>query len=674
MPPRSSSLRALATALLLLVIVGCGSSSGSASNAAADLQADRSDPWSFGRLDVLTSGQDRVELRNQGNASLDLISISLLGDAAFRILSVSQGSTGLTAPFAVTLRPQEAVVVAVAFEPTVTGSFAARMTVQHSAGGPLEISLVGEGVATAPAALLVSWPSPHDLGTVQLATGSQAEGTLWLSNPGGQSLQLSSLGLVSGGVFWISAVRDSAGQPLSVPYATSIAPGTSVEVVVACLPSALAGVQDQLEIAHNAANLASPVRIDLSATGVEPSYQVQASHSLSLAGSTRATGYGMSNKLLRAGNKLFAVWLDNVSVARVAELDLNSGQWGAPVLLGNGTDNHGGPTITRDSQGYLHTLFGPHHAPLQYRRSSQPDDASAWGPVETFGLKATYPSLVCDTDDALHVAYRGGSDRWRMMYQSRPAGGSWSAPLELAWTGQSVGYSQYGNSLAVEADGTLHLGFHIYDTAPGNSRGHSLGYLRSPDGGTTWENAAGISMTLPVSPASSCFIEQGAGLDMRIGNLVLDPDGRPWLAAVHIESQTVLLWHHDGSAWLSIDLGPVLAAQIPGWVLVDATLCFDRHGALYVAASVAASTATTWFGDPSTEVVLLTSVDRGFSFASRLISNPDPTVSSWLTSLERPHGADPIDLPAFLYTYGNKGSGTTGGLPTEVMCIELERQ
>ncbi len=401
------------------------------------------------------------------------------------------------------------------------------------------------------------------------------------------------------------------------------------------------------------------------------------SKTLSTIGSTRATAYAASNKIITAKGKVFVTWLDHVSDIRVKTYDVAAGTWGETVLVGKGVDNHGGPAMTMDSRGYLYVVFGPHHGPFQFRRSSRPYDAAKWEPVRRFGSKGTYPSLICDADDTLHCAYRGGPSPPRLMYQRRVKGGKWSKPRAIVHPNVKPGYTQYGNALAVSPDGVIHLGFHIYDYHQKIGAGKSLGYLRSRDKGKTWETIAGLVVKTPATPKTPCFIEQGPKLDMRIGNLVVDPEGRPWLTALHLEKRprSVTLWRHDGKSWKPRELLPDVQKRLPGRQLVDATMTFDRDGTMYIACTVAkAGLKKTWWGHPSLEVVMLTSADRGRTFAVTPISTVDAKLANWFPSVERPFGPLGIAAPCLIYTHGGAGVSLKDGKGTEVVFVRLAKQ
>ena len=395
---------------------------------------------------------------------------------------------------------------------------------------------------------------------------------------------------------------------------------------------------------------------------------VESSVVLSDHASTRASAYAMSDKILEADGKLFVAWLDFVADARVAALDTRTGEWSPPFHLGTGRDNHGGPALALDPEGYLHAVYGPHHGPFQYRRSLRPYDTSAWTSEERFGKRATYPSLVSDGAGTLYCAYRSSATNpWRLLLQRRPSGGAWSAPVAVADV-SARGYCQFGNALAVGPDGTLHMAIHFYDEHP--PAGHSAGYLRSRDGGETWENAAGVPLALPVTPDSDCWIEKGPELDMRVGDIALDGDGHPWIPVIHLgkRPRTIVVWYHDGVAWRSRDLLPDVQRTMPGRDLVEGVISLDRNGTLYALCTsdhLLLEGGSTW-GNPAREVVLIYG-DVSRALRVLPISPPDPEKPNWLPSIQR----DPVGLPALLYTHGGPGQDNAGGPPTEAVFVRL---
>lgn len=392
---------------------------------------------------------------------------------------------------------------------------------------------------------------------------------------------------------------------------------------------------------------------------------------ISRNGSTRATAYAMSCKVITVEGKTFVTWLDRVADIQIRALDQKTGGWSETILIGKGVDNHSGPAITMDSQGRLHVVYGPHHGPFKYRTTQRPHDISAWTPVEEVGVYATYPSLVCGPDDTLHLTYRGGKMPRRLMYQRRSRDGDWSEPVEVVDSKAPAGYTQYGNALAVDATNTLHLVFHIYDLHPAG--GKAAGYLRSPDGGRTWQTAEGVAVTLPATPKTPCFFAQSPELNMRTSNVALSPQGRPFVFTSQLKQRPpgATLWHHDGGAWQRRDLLPDLAKTFPERaVAMHGTLTFDKTGRLYLAVVTGPPSGGGW-GSASWEAVLMTSNDQGQTFETQALSEVNEKSPAWLLSIERPYSHRMIDTPILLYTRGGPGKGCTEGDTTTVHAVTL---
>ncbi|MBT5608594.1 MAG: hypothetical protein HN742_13000 [Lentisphaerae bacterium] len=409
--------------------------------------------------------------------------------------------------------------------------------------------------------------------------------------------------------------------------------------------------------------------VAISLTGGEA--MVTRDETISRNGSTRATAYAMSCKVITAGNTTFVAWLDHVADIQVRSLNRETGVWSETVLVGKGVDNHSGPAITMDSRGHLHIVYGPHHGPFNFQTTQRPHDVSAWSPVEEVGVFATYPSLVCGPDDTLHLTYRGGDMPRRLMYQRRPKGGNWSDPVEVVDSKAPSGYTQYGNALAVDAANTLHLVFHIYDRHPAG--GKAAGYLTSTDAGRTWQTAEGVRVALPATPGTPCFFAQSPELDMRTSNVALSPQGRPFVFTSHLKQRPpgATLWSHDGTAWRRRDLLPEISKAFPERaVAMHGTLTFDTSGRLYLAIVTGSPSGGGW-GSPSWEAALLVSDDQGQTFETCALADANPQVPAWLLNVERPYSHRPIDTPMLLYTRGGPGKGCTGGDCTTVHAVTL---
>lgn len=404
---------------------------------------------------------------------------------------------------------------------------------------------------------------------------------------------------------------------------------------------------------------------------------------LSRRGSTRATLYNWTNKILTHEGRTHVSWLDFLAVCQIQTLDRETGEWGDLDTVGCGVDNHCGPALSMDREGHLHYIVGSHgRSPFQHRRSTQPNSHDVWTPYQQPGLGPTYPSLVCDRENQLHLTYRGSRLSFWMsnrpapflMYQRAEVGGEWLPPVELVRTTEPFGYTQYGNALGIDRSNRLHLVFHFTEGYP---EGHGLyaGYLRSADGGATWEKANGERVLVPASHLQVdklCEAENGS---LHVSNVACDADDQPYTIVFGAPEagQADLMWH-DGESWNRRPLLDEIRKVRPeGFVSADATLVFDRDGGLYVGLQACANLGD--WGCEGAEVMLLYSEDRGENFTAIPVSVPGDSLPCWQPSLEMVssfHQASP-DVPVMTYTRGTRGTGCTSRDYTEVHFVMFEK-
>jgi len=455
-----------------------------------------------------------------------------------------------------------------------------------------------------------------------------------------------------------------------------------------------------------AASLALTISVltaaSIGAAGEGKTVTVRKIRVLSDKASNRATSYELQNKILTIGDKKVITWLDNRQHCMVTTYHAASDTWSEHVDLGDCQDNHGGGDLAMDSKGYLYVMFGPHYdCPFKLRKSLKPHDASAWGPVETVpqsGWAVTYPCIVFDDKDTMHLVYRGcigSSHHLKLVYMRRPIAsqesndtrptngrpehrgfrfappdityvntnkdGKWSEPRTLADAAPGKnGYMSYYASLAIAKDGVIHLAYHMLALV---SPAHCLyAYMCSRDGGETWEAASGERLELPVVPRPDplpCIIKSEASADempgwkagaTRIGNIALDDKASPWI--VYGKN----LWHRSGNKIDTIDLSKFVDRDFPGKELtIVGSITFDREGMLYLVSHIR-NRGELHRAPCSSQVILMTSPDYGKSFQTQLVSheNPkDPNAPNWCPNIERPFSSKMLDhVPSFIYQAG----------------------
>lgn len=128
-------------------------------------------------------------------------------------------------------------------------------------------------------------------------------------------------------------------------------------------------------------------------------------------------------------------------------------------------DSHDVPVVVSDSRGELHAVLGAHNRVFKYTRTIN----GAWTqPVavrnsanEAWNL--SYPELVCDGKDTLHLVAR----RWTreqgqfLVYLHKRVGQEWSSPRELVVPAHG-GYFNAYHRLMKDASGKLYLTWYAY--------------------------------------------------------------------------------------------------------------------------------------------------------------------------------------------------------------------
>jgi hypothetical protein len=403
---------------------------------------------------------------------------------------------------------------------------------------------------------------------------------------------------------------------------------------------------------------------------------------LSSEGSGRATAYLESPKIISYQGKTHVTWLDSPEEGfriRIRTLDQASGKWSKAWTLGEAEDNHGGPALTIDANGYLHALFYSHHHPFRYRRSVRPNDASEWTPYEEFGLNLTYPALVCAKDGTLIMtARRSYEDRpWELEMWSKATGKPWSRKGALLRS-RHGNYSQFAASLAWGPDHkALHLGARIYEMPDDEKLAPltTVGYLSSPDGGSTWTRSDGTVVALPATADSFDAVASGRAKESTVlyaGSIGVEPAGRPFLPySVRIDdtSQTYLASPRGDGKWRHLHLNPFLPKEYREWGLfMHGGVSFGSSGQPTVAATVMkiAVDGEPW-GEVTTELVRFRSTDGGTTFTGEVFDLPSPTEPRWMPNLERPTGFNEMPLePALIYTDGVRGEALGDQLSNRV--------
>ena len=429
----------------------------------------------------------------------------------------------------------------------------------------------------------------------------------------------------------------------------------------------------------------------------------------SQGGETATSGVG--DKIISHDGKTHVAWLDATEAgyfAQVRTLDRTTGEWSPTYTLGTATDDHGRPAMTMDSHGYLHVVFGVHHDQVPYRRSLRPNDASEWTPTVTFGGDMTYPTLMCGSDDTLYMAGRSKWEGARLF--AKPPGGDWEdRGLIIRTLDGCFSYAAYHPGLAWGPDHqTLHLSTSTYQsqTEQSNLWGtiQSANYMRSSDGGQTWERADGTPIPMPATSRTMDVLAAGESRHAKPGirnqgAIVVDSTGRPFVLYLHYNKprpgQVFLVTPDRQGRWQHLPLQAAMDEHWPGMAVIDCragfsitdddTLCIalaliprdhpvaERESSAWSAqrkadahhsaklgetfylglpcystnpenARLSYESANTWRAENPTKqrIAWLESRDGGNTFTAREVIRPDHPLPVNQPSLERPTGFNRI--------------------------------
>ena len=259
----------------------------------------------------------------------------------------------------------------------------------------------------------------------------------------------------------------------------------------------------------------------------------------------------------------------------------------------NINDTHNVISSAIDGDGFLHMSWGMHAHSLLYAKSNAPVTGSA--PIQMTSLgtagmtgqedRVTYPKFLTLPDgDVLFLFREGGSgngdwfldrydtanDTWSPVH----ANGSGVAQPLFKGTGFTLTNCFYPDRLTLGPDGMLHIsGVFRYNSSSqagetGYQTNHRYVYMRSPDGGTTWQRSNGSPVQLP-AVNNAAFQNLGSAhvpeivKDLSEGHSIMnesgmttDSAGRPIIAnwwADHAASgdhtRQYHIFFHNGATW-----------------------------------------------------------------------------------------------------------------------------
>ncbi len=284
-------------------------------------------------------------------------------------------------------------------------------------------------------------------------------------------------------------------------------------------------------------------------------------------------------------------------------------KWSGPVLAGvslmgrtpdpvdsRDVDNHGKPAMMVDTIGYIHVVYGAHGGSvllgknalgtpgglrggkLTHLVSKDPENISSWKVLDNISPFGTYPQFVQMGDGDVYLFYRHGSHRSDWVYQkSADDCRTFSPPVSvLKHKVQIRDAAVHDSWYAWFARGHGDTISAVYVYHPCATPGHTKDrrnayYMRMNCTDDSWENAAGETLTIPVTKeyADRMTIMFDTGAERcNHGTCRVDQKGHPH-AFFRFDAGQVRYSRWTGRAWT----GPI--AVVPGGRSEDGDMIVD---------------------------------------------------------------------------------------------------
>lgn len=169
-----------------------------------------------------------------------------------------------------------------------------------------------------------------------------------------------------------------------------------------------------------------------------------------------------SDLVIDTSGNVHVVYADSNGTLMYAKNPTGLGQ---SVVLQDAANNIVNPAVAIDGNNVIHVIY-THGSGANYNvyHTSKPATGGSWSiPVNigACGRTGGYTTLKVDGVNQLHAAWYNSATK-RLLYTTRTAIGSWSAPETVAYTGASSDYGQYA-ALAIDRFNNVNIAF--YDAA-----------------------------------------------------------------------------------------------------------------------------------------------------------------------------------------------------------------
>lgn len=248
------------------------------------------------------------------------------------------------------------------------------------------------------------------------------------------------------------------------------------------------------------------------------------------------------------------------------------------------SDSHYVAVLGISSDGYIHIVWDVRNSTLNYARSNNVEDPSAFTNQSMSGSdegSINYPRFFI-ANNMLFFSWRSGTSslghQYLNQYSNVPQ--TWSA-LQHKFVDGGGAASAYVDNFAVDSLGRIHTSF-MWRTSNAPITHQDYGYAYSDDNGTTWKKSNGSTYTMPITQAQADTFDAGT-VDGLINQHHIDVDSNqlPHIAYWKNASNGHANYYHawfNGSSWVKTQITNY--DHSPTGVSTDVEQVFGRAGIL----------------------------------------------------------------------------------------------
>jgi hypothetical protein len=253
--------------------------------------------------------------------------------------------------------------------------------------------------------------------------------------------------------------------------------------------------------------------------------------------------------------RTYTAWSGDSLDPYVTYYDHKEKTWETPVKAGTNplsNDAHGIPAIIVDNSGYIHVMFGSHGDPMEYVKSTNPEDISAWTVQADIGTITTYANLIKANSGTIYMIHRYGDSVTGDMAIVERHSSDWNIQRTLVETesGSSDSVAYFGVEYDA-ANNRVYIGWCYYDDISTKRTDIYAAYYDLTLDKMYSIGGSDLGSTVEYTEYSSCLAVDSGVYETNFPSIHLDSNGYPHMiypidTATGWEAQHVK-W--NGSSW-----------------------------------------------------------------------------------------------------------------------------